>query len=60
LFATDVAVKTAIDSIQLHGGIGLMKEYPTERMFRDAKTIQNLLETNLMARALIGKSVVAM
>ena len=60
VFATDVAVKTAIDSIQLHGGIGLMREYPVERMFRDAKTIQNLMETNLMVRATIGKSVVGL
>ena len=47
LFATDVAVRTTIDSIQIHGGVGLMREYPIERMFRDAKTIQNFEETNL-------------
>jgi acyl-CoA dehydrogenase len=57
LFATDVAVRAAVDSIQIHGGIGLMKEYPIERMLRDAKTIQNLEETNLFQRALIGKSM---
>jgi alkylation response protein AidB-like acyl-CoA dehydrogenase len=57
LFATDVAVRAAVDSIQIHGGIGLMKEYPIERMLRDAKTIQNLEETNLLQRALIGKSM---
>jgi alkylation response protein AidB-like acyl-CoA dehydrogenase len=58
IFATDVAVKTTIDAIQLHGGIGLMREYPIERMFRDVKTIQNLGETNLSLRAMIGKSIV--
>ena len=57
LFATDVAVKVTIDSIQIHGGVGLMKEYSIERMLRDAKTIQNLEETNLVQKALIGKSI---
>jgi alkylation response protein AidB-like acyl-CoA dehydrogenase len=34
-----------------------MKEYPIERMLRDAKTIQNFEETNLVQKALIGKSI---
>ena len=59
IFATDMAVKTALDSIQIHGGGGLMREYSIERMFRDAKTIQNLIETNLVARASLGKTVSA-
>jgi alkylation response protein AidB-like acyl-CoA dehydrogenase len=59
LFATDVAVKTAIDSIQIHGGVGLMKEYSIERMLRDAKTIQNLEETNLVQKALIAKKIIS-
>ena len=57
LFATDVAVRVTIDSIQIHGGVGLMKEYSIERMFRDAKTIQNLEENNLVQKALIAKSI---
>jgi alkylation response protein AidB-like acyl-CoA dehydrogenase len=57
IFATDMAVKAALDSIQIHGGGGLMREYSIERMFRDVKTIQNLIETNLVARASLGKSV---
>ncbi len=57
LFAADLAVRTTLDSIQIHGGVGLMKEYSIERMFRDAKTIQNLGETGLVQRALIGKSI---
>jgi acyl-CoA dehydrogenase len=60
IFATDMAVKTALDSIQIHGGGGLMREYSIERMFRDAKTIQNLIETNLVGRAWLGKTVSAM
>lgn len=57
IFATDMAVKAALDSIQIHGGGGLMREYSIERMFRDVKTIQNLIETNLVARASLGKTV---
>ena len=57
LFATDVAIRTTIDSIQIHGGVGLMREYSIERMLRDAKTIQNLEETNLIQKALIGGKI---
>jgi acyl-CoA dehydrogenase len=58
LFATEVAVRTTIDSIQIHGGVGLMKEYSIGRMFRDAKTIQNLEESNLVEKALIAKKMI--
>lgn len=44
------------DSIQIHGGVGLMREYSIERMLRDAKTIQNLQETNLVQKALTAKN----
>jgi len=59
LFATDVAVRTTIDSIQIHGGVGLMREYSIERMLRDAKTIQNLGETNLVQKALIAQKTIS-
>jgi len=58
LFATDVAMRTTVDSIQIHGGVGLMKEYAIERMFRDAKTIQTLGENNLVQKALIAKKII--
>jgi len=58
LLATEVAVKTTVESIQIHGGVGLMKEYSIERMFRDAKTIQNYEETNLVQKALIARKIV--
>ncbi len=57
LFSADVAVRTTLDSIQIHGGVGLMKEYSIERMFRDVKTVQNLGETGLALKALIGKTL---
>jgi len=58
LFAADVAVRTTTDSIQIHGGVGLMREYSIERMFRDARTIQNLEETNLTQKALIAGKII--
>jgi alkylation response protein AidB-like acyl-CoA dehydrogenase len=58
LFSTDVAVRTVLDAIQIHGGVGLMKEYSIERMFRDVKTVQNLGETSFVQRALIGQTLV--
>jgi acyl-CoA dehydrogenase len=57
LFTTEMAVRATLDSIQIHGGVGLMKEYSIERMLRDAKTIQNLEEGNLLQKTLIGRRV---
>jgi len=57
LFTTDVAVKIIIDSIQIHGGVGLMREYSIERMLRDTKTIKNLEETILIQKALIAGEI---
>jgi butyryl-CoA dehydrogenase len=37
LFASKAAVKAGLDSIQVHGGYGYMRDYPVERMMRDAK-----------------------
>lgn len=37
-----------------------MKEYSIERMFRDAKTIQNLEETNLVQKVLIAKKIISL
>ena len=39
-FATDSAMKTAIDSVQIYGGYGYTKEYPVEKLMRDAKLLQ--------------------
>jgi alkylation response protein AidB-like acyl-CoA dehydrogenase len=37
LFASQMAVKTALDAVQIHGGYGYIKEFPVERYLRDAK-----------------------
>ena len=40
LFAAETAMKVATDAVQLLGGYGYVKEYPVERMMRDAKITQ--------------------
>jgi len=37
LFASEMAMKSAIDAVQIHGGYGYVKDYPVERYLRDAK-----------------------
>lgn len=59
-FATDTAMKVTTDCVQLMGGYGYMKEYPMERMMRDAKITQiyegtNQVQRVVISRALLGK-----
>jgi alkylation response protein AidB-like acyl-CoA dehydrogenase len=52
---TELANKVAYDSLQVHGGVGYMKDFPVERLYRDAR-ITNIYEgtTQLQAVAAIG------
>jgi acyl-CoA dehydrogenase len=54
-FATDTAMKTAIEALQIYGGYGYIKEYPVERLFRDAKVTQIYEGTNEIQRMVISK-----
>lgn len=54
LFASDVAMKVTTDAIQIFGGYGYMKEYPAEKMFRDAKITQIYEGTNQIQRNIIA------
>jgi len=58
LFATDVAMKVTIDAIQVMGGSGYMKEYPVEKMMRDAKILQIYEGTNQIQRNVIGQAII--
>lgn len=53
-FATDVAMKVTTDAVQILGGYGYSKEYPVERMMRDAKVFQILDGSNQVQRMIIG------
>ncbi|HTG00940.1 MAG TPA: acyl-CoA dehydrogenase family protein [Nitrospirota bacterium] len=58
LFATDVAMKVTTDAVQVMGGSGYMKEYPVEKMMRDAKILQIYEGTNQIQRNVIGLDMV--
>ncbi len=55
--ATDVAMKVAIDAVQVLAGYGFMREYPVEKMMRDAKILQIYEGTNQIQRNVIGQEL---
>jgi len=55
---TDIAMKAALESIQLMGGSGYMEDYPNERFFRDAKLLQIVEGTNEINRTVIAKEII--
>lgn len=56
-FATDVAMKVTTDAIQVMGGYGYMRDYPVERMFRDAKLLQIVEGTNQVQRLVVARGL---
>ncbi len=53
-FASDIAMEVATDAVQVLGGYGYMKEYPVEKMMRDAKITQIYEGTNQIQRMVIA------
>ena len=63
LYASDVAMQVTIDAIQILGGYGFMKDYPVEKMMRDAKITQiyegtNQIQKNIIALDLIKRGAI--
>jgi len=58
LLASDVAMKVTTDAIQILGGYGYMKDYPVEKMFRDAKITQIYEGTNQIQRNVIASELI--
>ncbi|MEK3882609.1 acyl-CoA dehydrogenase [Paenibacillus sp. PL2-23] len=56
-FCSDTAMYAAAEAVQIHGGNGYMREYPIERLFRDAKVTQIYEGTNEIQRLVISKHV---
>ena len=54
VFATDVAMKVTTDAVQILGGAGYMRDYPVEKMMRDAKITQIYEGTNQVLRSAIA------
>ena len=57
MYASDRAMEVTNDAIQILGGYGYMKEYPAERMMRDAKITQIYEGTNQIQRMVIARDL---
>jgi len=58
LFASDTAMRVTTDAVQVLGGYGYMKEYPVEKMMRDAKITQIYEGTNQIQREVIALNLI--
>ena len=56
-FASDVAMKVTTDAVQIFGGAGYMRDFPVERMMRDAKINQIFEGTNQIQRLIIARDM---
>ena len=56
-FAADMAMKVATDAVQVFGGYGYIKEYPVEKLMRDAKLIQIYEGTSQVQRLVIAREL---
>lgn len=59
LTCSNVAMETTVECVQLHGGAGYVRDYPAERMMRDAKITQIYEGTSEIQKLIIAKSVLA-
>jgi len=57
LFATDAAMRITTDAVQIYGGYGFIKEYPVEKLMRDAKILQIYEGTNQIQRVVIAREI---
>jgi alkylation response protein AidB-like acyl-CoA dehydrogenase len=57
LFCSDVAMRATVEAVQVLGGYGYVKEYPVERMMRDAKITQIYEGTNEIQRLVIARTM---
>ena len=57
VFASEVAMRTTVEAVQVHGGYGFVKEYHVERLMRDAKITQIYEGTSEIQRIVISRSI---
>ena len=57
LFASNIAMKTTIEAVQIHGGYGYVKDYHVERLMRDAKVTQIYEGTSEIQRIVISRDI---
>lgn len=58
VFPSDMAMKVTVDALQVFGGYGYMKEYPIEKMMRDAKILQIYEGTNQIQRNVVALELI--
>ena len=58
-FASDVAMRVTTDAVQVLGGYGYTRDYPVERMMRDAKLTQIFEGTNQIQRVVVARELLA-
>ena len=58
-FAADIAMKVTIDAVQVYGGYGFIKDYPVEKLMRDAKIMQLYEGTAQIQRIVIARELFA-
>ncbi|HEV2458989.1 MAG TPA: acyl-CoA dehydrogenase family protein [Ktedonobacterales bacterium] len=56
-FASDVAMEVATDAVQIFGGYGYIREYPVEKLFRDAKITQIYEGTNQIQKQVVANQI---
>ena len=59
-YASDAAMRAAIEGVQIFGGYGYTKEYPAERHMRDAKICQIYEGTNEIQRVVIARKLLGL
>ena len=59
LFASQTAMDTAVEAVQIHGGNGYVREYHVERMMRDAKITQIYEGTSEIQKIVISRSIIS-
>ncbi|MBW8243571.1 acyl-CoA dehydrogenase [Muricauda oceani] len=57
LYASEVAMETAVEAVQIHGGNGYVKDYHVERLMRDAKITQIYEGTSEIQKIVISRSI---
>jgi acyl-CoA dehydrogenase len=56
-YGADRAMQTAVDAVQVFGGNGYVKDYPVEKLMRDAKVLQIYEGTSQIQRLVIARSL---
>jgi alkylation response protein AidB-like acyl-CoA dehydrogenase len=59
LYASEVAMRTTVEAVQIHGGYGYVKEYHVERLMRDAKITQIYEGTSEVQRIVISRAILS-